>query len=465
MFSQYRGYKAFLMLMDALLPVVVLALMVKLRPYLPGKFLDVGYVLPSPAVYLVVALIWHVTFAITGVYSAHKIPSFSNQIGSVTLAQGLAFLTLAGVLYFSFRETSRMLVIYHSAATYAALLLVRYGLTMYLSHMVNGNRRNRVLIVGVSRVALSIAETINDNHGRFMEVIGFVDGRPSDAALPAPFLGGTDEMARTVRENRVETVVVALSRDQAHELESIIYQLDSLPVRVYLVPDFLQMSFVNASAERFGDLIVIGIREPMIQGHRRVTKRVMDIVLSSIGIVLLSPLMVLIWIAVRLDSRGPGIFVTERIGENGTIFRMYKFRTMVQDAQDLLGAALEQEVDGGTVYKVKDDPRVTRLGKWLRRTSLDELPQLVNILKGEMSLVGPRPEQPFITKTYDHWQWERLSVPPGLTGWWQVSGRSDAPMNLNTHFDIYYVRNYSLILDLKILLKTLGTVISGKGAY
>jgi exopolysaccharide biosynthesis polyprenyl glycosylphosphotransferase len=454
------------MLMDVILPVIVLALMVKLRPALPGRFLDAGLVLPSPAVYVLVALTWHVVFSITGVYDLSKIFSFPNQIGPVTVAHSIAVLTLAGVLYFSFRQTSRMLVIYHSFATYVVLLFVRYGLTIYLARRMNGHKRHRVLIVGASQAAVSIADTIKGNHKRFMEVVGFVDTLPGETTpLPAPFIGSTEEMARTVRENRIETVVVALAQEQAHELESIIYQLDSLPVRVYLVPDLLQLSFLSATAERFGNLIVIGIREPMIQGHRRVTKRVMDMVLSTVGLVVLSPLLILIWIAVKLDSPGPGLFVTERIGENGTIFHMYKFRTMIRDAQKFQPDVVDADAEGRTVYKIKNDPRVTRLGKWLRRTSLDELPQLVNILKGEMSLVGPRPEQPFITKTYDHWQWERLSVPPGLTGWWQVSGRSDVPMNLNTQYDIYYVRNYSPALDLKILLKTLGTVISGKGAY
>jgi lipopolysaccharide/colanic/teichoic acid biosynthesis glycosyltransferase len=120
---------------------------------------------------------------------------------------------------------------------------------------------------------------------------------------------------------------------------------------------------------------------------------------------------------------------------------------------------------GEKVYKLKDDPRTTRVGRWIRRTSLDELPQIFNVLKGDMSCVGPRPEQPFITQLYDHWQWQRVSVPPGVTGWWQVSGRADLPMHRNTEYDVYYVKNYSILLDLKILFKTVIAIIKAKGAF
>ena len=144
---------------------------------------------------------------------------------------------------------------------------------------------------------------------------------------------------------------------------------------------------------------------------------------------------------------------------------MLKFRTMYVNQQHVQAPAPSKEELCEIVHKVEHDPRVTRVGRFLRKTSLDELPQLLNVLKGEMSLVGPRPEQPFLTQCYDHWQWQRLSVPPGVTGWWQISGRSDLPMHLNTQYDMYYVRNYSVLLDLKILFKTVGAVLKGKGAY
>jgi lipopolysaccharide/colanic/teichoic acid biosynthesis glycosyltransferase len=172
--------------------------------------------------------------------------------------------------------------------------------------------------------------------------------------------------------------------------------------------------------------------------------------------------MLMIALAVRLDSRGPVIFRQQRVGENGRRFWMYKFRSMVQGADKLDGA---QRNGTSGAFKRKDDPRVTRVGRFLRRTSLDEIPQLVNVLKGDMSLVGPRPELPWLVDRYEPWQRKRFAVPQGMTGWWQVNGRSTKPMHMHTEDDLYYVQNYSIWLDFYILLRTFWVVLRGKGAY
>ena len=184
----------------------------------------------------------------------------------------------------------------------------------------------------------------------------------------------------------------------------------------------------------------------------RVSKRIFDIVLSGAGLVLLSPLMGLIALAIRVDSRGPAFFRQERIGRYGAMFMTYKFRTM-----DVTSPTF------GPKPTSFEDERITRMGRFLRRTSLDELPQLLNIFKGEMSLVGPRPEQPFLVARYEPWQRARLSVLPGLTGWWQVNGRKQ-PMHKHVEEDLYYIRNRSFVFDLEIFAKTLSAVVSGEGA-
>jgi exopolysaccharide biosynthesis polyprenyl glycosylphosphotransferase len=215
------------------------------------------------------------------------------------------------------------------------------------------------------------------------------------------------------------------------------------------------MVAMRARVEDFYGLPLISIREPSMNPIQARVKRTFDVVVAGALSILLLPLFLAIALWIRLDSPGPIVIHQRRVGAGGKIFTMHKFRSMIWDPEGL-DAAFE---------KRPDDPRVTRAGRFLRRTSLDELPQLWNVLGGEMSLVGPRPELPAIVDTYEPWQRKRFGVPPGMTGWWQVSGRGEGSMHLNTEADLYYVQNYSILLDVQILLRTLGAVIRGRGAY
>ncbi len=192
-------------------------------------------------------------------------------------------------------------------------------------------------------------------------------------------------------------------------------------------------------------------------------KRCLDLVVASLGLLVSAPLFGVLWLLIRLDSPGPAIFRQERIGRGGRPFTVYKFRTMHLDPAGEL--RLFRDADGRLRHKIPNDPRVTRVGRWLRRSSLDELPQLWNVLRGEMSLVGPRPELPQIVKTYEPWQHLRHVVRPGITGWWQISGRSHLPMHEHTEYDLYYVEHLSFWLDVKILLRTLIITVRGIGAF
>jgi exopolysaccharide biosynthesis polyprenyl glycosylphosphotransferase len=210
---------------------------------------------------------------------------------------------------------------------------------------------------------------------------------------------------------------------------------------------------------------LVSLREPAMDEFQRLAKRVFDVTVSSVTLVLTTPLMLLLAILVKVDSPGSVLFKQERIGENGQHFDMYKFRSMVQDAEKRSDEVIRRDEHGRLIYKRRNDPRVTRIGKIIRRLSLDELPQLFNVLRGEMSLVGPRPELPWVVEEYEPWQYQRFAVPQGITGWWQVNGRSEKPMHMHTEEDLYYIKNYSLLLDVLILWKTLGTVLKRKGAY
>jgi exopolysaccharide biosynthesis polyprenyl glycosylphosphotransferase len=372
----------------------------------------------------------------------------------------------AGVLYFTFREMSRMLVIYFSIADYAALLLIRCGITVYLKKIRKSFDRTNVLIIGATESGLAAAKTIEEYHGSIYNVVGFVENHHEEQSGGAvAIVGPVADVPDLIEKYKVELVIIALPERRVRDIEQIITSIYSLPVRIYLVPDLFKLTLLQAEAESFGELVLIGIREPVIFGTAMVVKRVFDLAVSILVLALIWPVLVLIALAIKLEGPGPVLYKAKRVGRSGKIFEMYKFRTMIVGAEKLQDQVVKIDDGGRLVYKTKDDPRVTRVGRILRRLSLDELPQLINVIKGEMSLVGPRPEQPFITKTFEYWQWRRFAVPPGMTGWWQVSGRSDLPMHLNPQTDLYYVRNYSFLLDLKIILKTFGVVLRGKGAY
>ena len=195
-------------------------------------------------------------------------------------------------------------------------------------------------------------------------------------------------------------------------------------------------------------------------------KRLFDVLVSLLLLLLLAPFMAVIALLIKRDSPGPVFYCAERMGENGREFQMYKFRTMVQDADQRWEEVATRRPDGKLSFKQPDDPRVTRVGRWLRRTSLDELPQLFNVLKGDMSLVGPRPELPLVVREeYEPWQWSRFTVPQGMTGWWQVHRRGHEHQHLCTADDLYYIQNYSLLLDMQILVRTVFVVLVGQGAY
>jgi exopolysaccharide biosynthesis polyprenyl glycosylphosphotransferase len=269
------------------------------------------------------------------------------------------------------------------------------------------------------------------------------------------WLGERGSLLHLVRSEEVDEVVMALPAEAHVEALRLSAALQDAGVGVRILPDVFEMVAMKARVEDFYGLPLISITEPSINPVQARIKRAFDLVLASLAFALCLPVMAVIALLVRLDSPGPIFVHQRRVGAGGRPFAMHKFRSMIWNPEDLDRAHTKRP----------DDPRVTRVGRVLRRTSLDELPQLWNVLMGEMSLVGPRPELPAIVETYEPWQLKRFVVPPGMTGWWQVNGRSEAAMQHNTEIDLYYVQNYSILLDLQILARTLGAVIRGKGAY
>jgi exopolysaccharide biosynthesis polyprenyl glycosylphosphotransferase len=266
-------------------------------------------------------------------------------------------------------------------------------------------------------------------------------------------------------QERMHTIFIALPVNMHGQIMALLSVARRHHVKAQVVPDLLQMSLNRVEFINMAGIPMLGAREMRISRAGRIAKRVLDlaiVILLGIPALLLA---VVIAIAVRLDSPGPVFYSGVRVGPKSKLFDMYKFRSMVLGAEEQKEALKERNEADGPIFKIKDDPRLTKVGRWLRRSSLDELPQLYNVLLGQMSLVGPRPPLPEEVAEYKQWQRQRLSVIGGITGLWQVSGRSDLTFDELCLLDIYYIENWSLTLDMRILLQTIPHALFGRGAY
>jgi exopolysaccharide biosynthesis polyprenyl glycosylphosphotransferase len=325
--------------------------------------------------------------------------------------------------------------------------------------------QSRILIVGAGEIGRRFEQDIDDFSEVGYTLIGFVDDDPQLIEEYPDVLGNIDRVPDLIKEHQIDNIIIALPHGAYQRINTLMQAVHRLPVRVWVIPDYFALMLSKSSVWNFVGIPMITLHSPILNKQQRIGKRVFDLLISIPLFLLTLPLFGLIALLIKIDSSGPVFYRSTRLKENGETFTMLKFRTMVEDADEKLTEVLKQEDDINFVHKQPDDPRITRVGQVLRRTSLDELPQLINVIKGEMSLVGPRPELPELVQRYRPWQHMRFAVPQGITGWWQVNGRSDKPMHLHTDEDLYYIQHYSLWLDLQILIKTLLVVLRGKGAY
>jgi len=323
------------------------------------------------------------------------------------------------------------------------------------------SKRN-ILIIGAGRNGQQFLSEVQKNPQFGLQVIGFID---EDKNANPNILGIFDETPSIIQKYNIDDVIIALPHLEQARISKLIENLKALPVKVWVIPDYFQFALHRPEIEQFGSIPMLDLRAPALSENQRLVKRAFDLLITIILLPLTLPIMGIISLAIRLESSGSVLFRQQRIGENGVIFEVLKFRSMISGAEDYRHLVEQYDDQGHLIHKPAIDPRITHVGKFLRRFSLDELPQLYNVLKGEMSLVGPRPELPFLVDMYEPWQRKRFAVPPGMTGWWQITGRSNKPMHLNTEDDLYYIQAYSLRLDIYILIMTVGKVLSGEGAF
>ncbi len=326
---------------------------------------------------------------------------------------------------------------------------------LWIQVLKRGINQSRVLIVGIGETSQLLMDKLLKFPELGYKVVGLVAENGTQGELRGiPVLGNYQDIPDVALKKHIHEVIIAdplVSREKTLEL---ILQIGQLNLPVKIVSNLYEIITTRTELNGFADIPIIEIPTPRTQRFRNLTKNVLEYILTVMLFLISLPVWILIWSAIRLTSRGPAIFRQERIGKDGTPFKIYKFRTMYHHVNNYEEAPRD-----------KKDPRITKVGRWVRRTSLDELPQLLNILRGEMSLVGPRPEMPFIVSQYNDWQRIRLSIKPGLTGLWQILGRKDLFLHENLEYDFFYIKNQSLLLDLIILLKTIPAVLKGKGAY
>lgn len=459
-------YQLFLTISDAILVMLALALSSVLRVRL-----DVGMEAPETTfitpifLYPIAIGIWLFAFTQSRVYVASSGMTLGRMMRRVLAGHTLACLVFFGALYLTYRDFSRLQTLYFMGVLLVLIMLHRAVLSPVrrrLGRYINTQRN--VLIIGVSESAHQLGTMIAANRDVGLNFVGYVRAF-DDEQVPADdvVLGGIDDLPTIVREHHIGEIVVALQwfDQRASELVSRMMRLlEHHRVNIRIAPDYSELAYFHATPEDFNGVTLVGLRETVLSPAERIAKRLFDIVFSSAVLLVTWPIFLIVALAIRLDSPGPVIFQQLRIGQHGRRFTIYKFRSMYTNADRVISAE-----EAARFEKRPGDPRITRVGAFLRRTSLDELPQFINVLKGEMSVVGPRPEVTWLADEYEWWQRKRFEVPQGITGWWQVHGRADKPMRFHIEEDLYYVRNYSIWLDLQIILRTIVSLLTGKGAY
>jgi exopolysaccharide biosynthesis polyprenyl glycosylphosphotransferase len=405
----------------------------------------------------VVAVMWVISFASSGLYIPERHPIGMGEISKLMKALVYLTVSLMAASYLVKMDYSRIMLFMFVAVSLPVSMVIRAAARRLSQVIAPVTEVPRILVVGTGDVALRVIEILQKLPTPPPEIAGIVS--EENASLPnavggVPVVGSLPDMRRLILSMQIDEVFFAAPRIERSRMLDLISSVTERRVHFRLVTDLFEIATNRTDLDNLLRLPIVEIgygRQGMIN---RFSKRLTDLLVSGILIALLSPMMLFIYFMLLLQRKGSPIFSQSRIGRSGKPFTLFKFRTMKPEAGEYEVAPLSSS-----------DPRVTGIGRFLRKTSLDELPQLLNVLFGTMSLVGPRPEMDFIVREYNQWQRHRLDVKPGLTGLWQIMGRKDLPLHENIEFDFYYIRNQSLMLDFSIMFRTLSTLFRGKGAY
>lgn len=421
--------------------------------------------------------IWAILLLSSGSYRSHRTVPLLDEALAVIRASFLAAAILT-LTIFALRlgerlledQISRTWILLFAGLSCLFVLTEKLAIRLTSRYVRSrGLNYRSILIVGTGPTACGIARSIA--HHRFWgyRLIGFasVDGPNAEEVrddLPGPLLGGFDDIPRIVQDDPVDDVIFAVPRRQLDRMEELFEILQELGIRTRFAMDLFPHVQARVQLEELDGLPLLTFSTTPTNQLQLFAKRSVDVAASLLILGLAMPLVLLVAVAIKLSSGGSVLFRQTRCGLNGRYFTLYKFRTMVRDAESQRNELLHLNEMAGPAFKLRRDPRVTRVGRLLRKFSLDELPQLWNVLRGDMSLVGPRPPIPEEVAQYERWQRRRLSMKPGLTCLWQISGRNQVDFDRWMELDLQYIDTWSPMLDVKILLKTIPVVLTGRGA-
>jgi exopolysaccharide biosynthesis polyprenyl glycosylphosphotransferase len=443
----------------------------------PGTFPSRLYALEEYLPLLPFSLvIWGALLLSSGRYRSHRTVPLLDEawaIIRVCVSGGIIF-TLA--LYLS-RWDERLLGD-DRISRFWALLFVVFACLFLLTEKLalrltsryvrsHGFNYRTVLIVGTGPTALRIAESVQGHRFWGFRILGFIrNGHPPEEPWPSryPVLGDTADIPRIVESSVVDDVIFAVHRRELDRLEDLFLSLQEQGIRTRFAMDLFPHTRARVELEELDGMPLLSFATTPTSQLKLMLKRTLDVAVASLLLLIALPIVGMIALLIKLTSGGNVLFRQTRCGLNGRFFTLYKFRTMVEDAEERRRELMHLNEMNGPVFKLRSDPRVTAFGRFLRRFSLDELPQLWNVVRGDMSLVGPRPPIPEEVAKYQRWQRRRLAMKPGLTCLWQVSGRNDLDFDRWMQLDLEYIDSWSPTLDFKILLKTIPAVLSGKGA-
>lgn len=424
----------------------------------------------------VVLLVWALPSWGFSLYRSHRTIPFVEEIrellkvcvvATVVFILAIFFLRLDERLLGDDR-ISRTWIVLAGLISLVALIGLRAVLRLTARYLrARGYNYRTILIVGTSDTALGVSESIDRHRYWGYRILGFITREESDLERVNgyPVLGSLEELRHVVDNETVDEVIVASSRDELGSMERLLVELQEVGVVVRFALNPFPHASGRLSVGELDGIPLLSFSSAPSSQIQLLAKRLVDVVASVFLLLLLAPLLALIALLIKITSRGPVLFRQVRSGLNGRRFTLLKFRTMVRGAERLRPALDHLNEMSGPVFKLRRDPRVTAVGWYLRRFSLDELPQLWNVLRGEMSLVGPRPSIPEEVSEYKRWQRRRLSMRPGLTCLWQVNGRNALDFDAWMELDLEYIDSWSPLLDLKILAKTIPVVLSGRGAW